>query len=60
MGEAKRRQRASERKGAERQERLDKELKDTFPASDPPSETQPGGGGATGTEPPPAGQKTGR
>jgi len=60
MGEAKRRQQAGERKDAEEQKKLDKQLKDTFPASDPPTETQPGGGGATGTEPPPAGQKTGR
>ena len=60
MGEAKRRQQAGERKDVEEQKKLDKQLKDTFPASDPPTETQPGGGGATGTEPPPAGQKTGR
>lgn len=31
-----------------------KELKDTFPASDPLASTQPGGG-ITGTEPPPKG-----
>ncbi len=60
MGEARRRRKAGDRKGAEEQKKLDRQLEDTFPASDPPTETQPGGGGATGTEPPPAGQKTGR
>ena len=33
---------------------ITKELKDTFPASDPLSSSQPGGG-ITGTEPPPKG-----
>ena len=33
---------------------VDKGLKDTFPASDPPAASQPGGG-ITGTEPPPKG-----
>lgn len=37
---------------------LEKELKDTFPTSDPLASTQPSGG-VTGTEPPPIGQKTG-
>ena len=41
-----------DRKEADRT--VDKELKDTFPASDPPASTQPGGG-ITGTEPPPKG-----
>lgn len=33
---------------------VDKELQDTFPASDPPASTQPNSG-ITGTEPPPKG-----
>ena len=41
------------------QERLDEGLRETFPASDASQETQPGGG-ITGNEPPPAGQKGAR
>ncbi|MFO1115012.1 MAG: hypothetical protein U1E28_04960 [Beijerinckiaceae bacterium] len=58
-GEAQRRKAKGDHKGAAEQEKLDKALKDTFPASDPPEGTQPGGG-ITGVEPPPKGQKTGR
>ena len=47
MGEAKRRQRKQQ--GGEKR-RLDEGLKETFPASDPLAETQPGGG-ITGDEP---------
>lgn len=56
MGEAKRK-RALRRVGETR--RLDEGLKETFPASDPLAETQPGGG-ITGDEPARQGQKTGR
>ena len=45
MGEKKRKDEVTDKD-------YDKELKDTFPASDPPSASQPGGG-ITGTEPPP-------
>jgi hypothetical protein len=50
MGEARRRETTKDKE-------YDKELKDTFPASDPPSASQPGGG-ITGTEPLPQGTKT--
>lgn len=53
MGEAKRK---SEQKKDRGDDRLQKALKDTFPASDPPAETEPGSG-ITGVEPPPEGQK---
>ena len=43
---------AKEKKEADKA--IDKELKDTFPASDPLASTQPGSG-ITGTEPPPKG-----
>lgn len=43
---------AHEKKEADKT--VEKELKDTFPASDPLSSTQPGSG-ITGTEPPPKG-----
>ena len=56
MGEAKRRR---QRQTSDQKRRLDEGLKDTFPASDPPAETQPGSG-ITGDEPPIQGQKTGR
>ncbi|MFT4098537.1 MAG: hypothetical protein QM651_15580 [Rhodoblastus sp.] len=56
MGEAKRKQ--QQKKSGEKR-RLDEGLKESFPASDPLAETQPGGG-ITGDEPPRAGEKTGR
>ncbi len=56
MGEARRKQ--QQRKASEKR-RLDEGLKETFPASDPLAETQPGGG-ITGDEPARDGQKTGR
>lgn len=59
IGEAQRRREKGDHEGAAEQEKLDKALKDTFPASDPPEGAQPGSG-VTGTEPPPKGQKTGR
>lgn len=46
MGEAK----------AKKDAAIDKQLEDTFPASDPPKESQPGGGTFTSTEPPPKGR----
>lgn len=56
MGEAKRRR---QHEKSDKKRRLDEGLKETFPASDPPAETQPGSG-ITGDEPPIPGQKTGR
>ena len=56
MGEAKRKE---DKREAEGKRRLDEGLKDTFPASDPPAESEPGGG-ITGDEPARPGQKTGR
>ncbi|HMN72125.1 MAG TPA: hypothetical protein PKA55_09700 [Rhodoblastus sp.] len=56
MGEAKRKQ---QRQKSDEKRRLDEGLKETFPASDPLAETEPGGG-ITGDEPPRKGQKTGR
>lgn len=45
MGEAK----------VKKNEAIDKQLEDTFPASDPPKGSQPGSG-ITSTEPPPKGR----
>lgn len=45
---------AEKAKKVEDDKAIDKELKETFPASDPLSSTQPGSG-ITGTEPPPKG-----
>ncbi|MFO1168117.1 MAG: hypothetical protein U1E19_08380 [Rhodoblastus sp.] len=56
MGEARRKQ---DKRDSKEKRRLDEGLKETFPASDPPAEIQPGGG-ITGDEPPRPGQKTGR
>ena len=56
MGEAKSKR---ARKSKDSEQRLIEGLKETFPASDPSQDTQPGGG-ITANEPPPAGQKTAR
>ncbi len=45
MGEAK----------VKKNEEIDEQLEQTFPASDPPTESEPGGG-ITSTEPPPKGR----
>lgn len=42
-----------------RDEKLERTLEATFPASDPISQIQPSGG-TTANEPPPLGQKTGK
>ena len=59
MGEAKIKRENAARRRKDKDRELDRSLEDTFPASDPAQETQPGGG-ITSTEPPPAGQKTGK
>jgi hypothetical protein len=56
MGEAKIKRERAEK---DSEKRLEKGLEDTFPASDPSQETEPGGG-ITANEPPPAGQKIAR
>jgi hypothetical protein len=57
MGEARRKREKRDDKNDSK--KLERGLEGTFPASDPIQEEQPGGG-ITGTEPPPAGQKTGK
>ena len=59
MGEAKLKRKKARQAVAGSERRLDEGLMDTFPASDPSQETEPGGG-ITANEPPPAGQKTSR
>ena len=59
MGEAKLKQARAAAEARRADRRLEQGLKESFPASDPAQETQPGHG-VTSLEPPPAGQKTGK